>query len=358
MSRSTPILLVLLGVSILANALLLSRTATRPDPVTVAPYHPPGVDERASRAETVELKELLEAERKKSAELRGRIERLETDKKVLVQEFGPGAAKTDRVAVFREKLRKLMKAMKDHDAGGTNPEEGVEIADAMMELFKVAATRSKEPKTYSEYMQAYYDVALAGEGTALTPAQSAAMSKLFEDFGIALSKVPPAPSGNRLLQEIELEAGVMSRMRDLLTAPQREVLARNELSGLASGSMLSTNYISREGAADQIAKAWSQAYQLDAAQLPQARVAAQAYLDALNRADPDGKKSFRFDQAGTPEGYEARLRSVREQLAALNMLSASMTPAQQERLRTQSLREFMIVDKAALTIEAATPPEK
>jgi hypothetical protein len=230
----------------------------------------------------------------------------------------------------------------------------VELTDTMMEFFKMAAVRAKDPKTYAEYLQAFYEVALEGDTHALTPAQSSALSKLLEDFGGALSKVPPTPAGERLLKEIELEAGVMARVHDLLTGAQREQLSKNEMNALASGNMLSMSYISKEGGVDQIATLWTQLYQLEASQLPQAKVAAQAYLDAMNRA---GGKSYAFDSSGSAESYEYRLRSVREQLAALNMLSASMTPAQQEKLRTQTVREFVIFDQKA-QVDVTVPADK
>ena len=358
MRRSTPILAVLLGASLLANALLVSRLSRRPEPEPGAPVRPAGAAERASSTDQVaSLQASLDAEKKKNEELRTRIERLETDKKVLVQD-GVGPGKPDRIAAFREKLRKLMKVMKDPAAksGNVDPESMVELTDAMMEFFKMSAVRTKEPKTYAEYLQAFYEIGLEGEGTALTPAQSSALSKLFEDFGTALSKVPSTPSGERLLKEIEIEAGVMSRVREVLSGPQRDLLAKDNMNALAAGNMLSMSYISKQGAVDQIAQMWTQAYQLEDAQKPQAKVAAQAYLDAMNRANAEGKKSPGFEHAGSAESYDYRLRSVREQLAALNLLSASMTSAQQERLRTQTLREFMIFDGQSFTGDAVVVP--
>jgi hypothetical protein len=239
-------------------------------------------------------------------------------------------------------------------AGAVDPDNMVELTETMMEFFKMAATRAKDPKTYAEYLQTFYEVALEGDANALTPAQSSALSKLLEDFGTALSKVPPTPSGERLLKEIELEAAVMARVNDLMTGPQRELLTKNEMNALATGNMLSMSYISKEGAVDQISTMWTQLYQLEASQLPQAKLAAQAYLDAMERA---GGKSNPFGSSGTPESYEYRLRSVREQLAALNMLSASMSPAQQEKLRTQTIREFLILDPKA-AVQVTAPAEK
>jgi hypothetical protein len=353
MRGSTPILIVLLGASVLGNILLIARGSRTPPPEASTPYRPP--DRLASPDSVASLKESLEAERKKNEELRARIDRLETDKKVLIQEPVPGG-KADKLAAFREKLRKFMKVMKDPatKAGAVDPDNMVELTETMMEFFKLSATRAKDPKTYAEYLQTFYEVALEGDANALTPAQSSALSKLLEDFGTSLSKVPATPAGERLLKEIELEAGVMARVRDLMTGPQRELLTKNEMNALASGNMLSMSYISKEGAVDQITQMWTQVYQLEEAQKPQAKLAAQAYLDAMNRP---GSKSYAFDSSGSPEAYEARLRSVREQLAALNMLSASMTPAQQEMLRTQTLREFVIFD-GKMTTEVTVPADK
>jgi hypothetical protein len=354
MRRPSPILIVLLGASVLGNILLIARGSRAPQPEATTSYRPPGTSQ--AQEGVASLKESLDAERKKNEELRARIERLETDKKVLVQEPAPGAGRTDKLAAFKAKLRKLMKTMKDPaaKAGAVDPDNVVEFTDTMMEFFKMAAVRAKEPKTYSDYLQAFYEVALEGDANALTPAQSSALSKLFEDFGSALSKVPPTPSGERLLRELEIEAGVMARVQEVLTGAQRELLSKNEMNAMAAGNMLSTSYITKEGGAEQIAKMWTQLYQLEPPQEPQAKVAAQAYMDAMDRA---GGKSRVFDGAGSADAYEYRLRSVREQLAALNMLSASMTPAQQERLRTQTVREFLIFD-GKIGGDATTPADK
>jgi len=363
MRRSIPILAVLLGASLLGNAMLMSRLSRRaePDPAQTRK----SADATAKPIltdETAKLRDSLEAEKKKNEELRIRIEHLETDKKVLAQDSTPGQNKADKLVAFRERLRKLFKVMKDPaaKAGAVDPDSMVELTETYMEFFKMAATRSKEPKAYADYLHAFYEIGLEGETTALSQAQSGALSKLFEDFGLSLSKVPSTPAGERLIKEVELEASTMARVRDLLTEPQRALLAKDSMNALAAGNMMSTSYISGQGGADQIATMWTQSYQLDASQQPQAKIAAQAYLDAMNRLDPDGKakKLNQFDQSGSPESYEYRLRSLREQLAALNMLSASLTPAQQERLRTQTMREFKIIDPAAFTAPAAPAPEK
>src|SRR5881392_1055106 len=100
MRRSTPILIVLLGASVLGNVLLMTRGSRTPEPpaATTTPYRPPGSP--SGQASVAFLKDSLEAEKKKNEELRARIERLETDKKVLVQEPAVGAGKADKLAVF------------------------------------------------------------------------------------------------------------------------------------------------------------------------------------------------------------------------------------------------------------------
>jgi hypothetical protein len=350
MRRSTPVLAVLLLASVLANAMLAVRLSHRPEPDPAAARRVSA--ERAVRPEEspAGLKESLDAERKKNDELRARIERLETDKKVLAQETSaPGAA--DKLAGFRAKLRKLMKVMKDPaaKAGAVDPDSMVELTETMMEFLKIAALRSKDPKTYSDYLQALYEVGLEGDGTALSAEQTATLSKLFQELGESLARIPQTPAGDRLLKEIELEGAAMSQLKSVLSEAQQALLSKENMNALAVGNMLSMSYVTKQGGTDQIAQQWSALYGLDPAQLPQAKVAAQSYLDAMARLDAENKsKGYPIDKAGSPESYDYRLRSVREQLAALNLLSASLTPAQQETVRTQTMREIFLVDASAV----------
>jgi hypothetical protein len=362
MSRSTPILAVLLGVSVLANAMLVVRLSRKSDPETPSARRAPGSAERSARpGEGASLQESLDQERRKTDELKAQVLRLEADKKVLAQE-SPAPGKADKLAVFRDKLRKLMKMMKDPaaKAGAVDPENMVEFSETFMEFFKIAAMRGKEPKIYADYLHAFYEVGLEGEGSALTEAQSSSLSKLFQDMGQELSRIPPTPTGEKLMKEIEIEGAAMRRVHDLLGEAQRAALAKDNMGAMSAGNMLSMSYISKSGAAEQIVQNWSQAYQLEPAQIAQAKVAAQAYVDAMSRLDADkkGGPANPFNQQGSPEFYDARLRSVREQLAALNLLQASMTPAQQERVRTQTMREFILYDTQALQNQISPPAEK
>jgi hypothetical protein len=347
---------VLLGVSVLANILLavrLSRAPEKPEP-TVAKT---AVIEKRTEADATTLRDSLEAERKKVEELKAKVERLETDKKVLAQE-APAPGKGEKLATFKTKLRKLMKLSKDPaaKAGNVDPESMAEATEVVMEFFKIAALRTKDPATYAEYLGAFYEVGLEGEGTALTEAQSASLAKLFETLGQDLAKIPQTPAGDRLVREIETEAATMGRVNTLLSDAQKTALAKDNMGAVLSGNMMSTSYLMKSGAVDQIAQQWTAAYQLDAAQQAQAKVAAKAYVDAMDRS---GVKPS-FDKQGSAEYYEYRLRSAREQLAALQVLQASMTPAQQEKFRTQTMRELLIMDGAAFgqTEAVTTPAEK
>jgi predicted RNase H-like nuclease (RuvC/YqgF family) len=353
MSRSTSILGVLLGASLLANAMLAVRLskAPEPQPTTVRKTSVAAAD---PAAEPAALRESLEAERKKNEELKAKIERLETDKKVLAQD-GPAPGKADKLEAFRAKLRKLMKLMKDPaaKAGNLDPDAMVEATEVMMDFFRMSAMRSKEPKAYADYLQAFYEVGLEGEGTALTEAQTSSLSKLLQDLGQDLARIPATPTGEKLIKEIELEAAAMARVNAVLTDAQRTAITKENMNALAAGNMMSTSYVPQgPGAVDQIAQQWTAAYQLDPAQQAQAKVAAQAYLDAMKRAP--GK--FSFEKQGTTEHFDYRLRSAREQLAALQMLQASMTPAQQERVRTQTMRELLLFDAAGTAADAVVPP--
>jgi hypothetical protein len=351
MRRWTPFLAVLLLASLLGNVLLavrLSRGSGPPGSFNV----PSPVTARPAQTEAVaELKESLAVERELNRKLQARIDLLETDKKVLALEPPGGAGKPDKLAAFRQKLRKLKAMMKDpalKEGNGVEPENMVELTETMMELMKMAALRSKEPKTYADYLQAYYEIGLEGDGTSLTPDQSSALHDLLQGFGEDLSRVPAVPAGERLLQEILLEGATMGRVQALLTEAQRSAWAKDSLQGLASTNMMSTTYVIKQGAANQIAQQWSSLYQLDASQLPQAKLAAQSYVDAMTRIDSENKTGDpTFSKPGSPEAYGYREQSIRQQLTALSVLQASMTPAQVDRLRNQTMKEIHIMDSGA-----------
>ena len=361
MRRSTPIIAVLLLASLLGNVLLavrLSRSSGE------GPPSGPGAalgERSAPPGDLGAVREALLEEKKKNAELLARVERLETDKKVLAQEAPGASVKADKAGAFREKLRKLKKMMADpafKSGAVADPDSVVQLTETMMEFMKLAAARSKEPKLYAEYLHALYDVGLDGEGTSLTPAQSSSLTDLLQGYADDLSRVPPVPAGERLLKEVQLEGAVMGKVQSLLTDQQRGALKADQFESMSSMNFLSTSYVTKDGAADQIAQQWSTLYQLDPSQLPQAKLAAQSYVDALARLEGQTKGGDpTMSQPGSPEAYAYREGMVREQLAALGTLQASMTPAQVDRLRTQGMKEIHVMDTSGQS-QVITTPDK
>lgn len=348
MPRSTPILGVLLLASLLANVLLAVRLSREPEKTELSQVRSVATDPATRNGDTADLKDSLVAERELIKKLQARIDVLETDKKVLALETPGAGGKADKRLTFREKLRKLKKVMSDpanKDGNGVDPDSMVELTETMMEFMKMSALRAKEPKTYAEYLQALYEVGLEGEGTTMTPEQTASLNALLQGFAEELSRVPAAPAGERLLKEIQLEGAAMGKVQALLTEAQRAAMAKDSMEVMSSTNVLSTSYVTKQGAADQIAQQWSSLYQLDAAQLPQAKLAAQSYVDAMARLDAEYKGGDpTFSKPGSAEAYAYREQMVRQQLAALTALQGSLTPAQMDRLRTQTMKEIHIMD--------------
>jgi len=357
MRRWNPVLSVLLLASLLANGLLAVRLARSGGEAPASAERPAIGHSAASPSDPAPLRETLAAERKKNEELQARIKLLETDKKVLALET-PGTARPDKIAAFREKMRKLKKYLTDpahKNKNDVDPENVVDLTDAMMDIMKMTAARTKEPKAYADCLQAVYEIGLEGEGTSLTTAQTATLNALLQGFAEQISQIPASPAGDRLLREVQVEGAAMGKLQALLTDDQHKALKEINLEGVSSFNFLSTAYVTKEGAATQIAQQWSAAYQLDESQLPQAKAAAQAYVDALARIEaeaPGGDPTF--SKPGSPEAYVYRERMVKEQLAALNALQASLTPAQVDRLRTQTMKEIHVID-ASGNAKVTTP---
>jgi len=100
MGRSTPILAVLLLASLLANAMLAVRLSRAPEPTPATPKTAAAEKRTAEAGEAAALRESLDGERKKVEELKAKVERLETDKKVLAQET-PAPGKSDKLAAYK-----------------------------------------------------------------------------------------------------------------------------------------------------------------------------------------------------------------------------------------------------------------
>ena len=165
MRRPVPILAVLLGASLLGNAVLATRMLrTSATPHVAGPV--PGPRNVAAGEEK------FETERKLNASLRKEIERLEADKKVLAQ-ASPADPAVEQLSQFRESLRKHLKAPPDPTAksGTVDADSLLEASQFMAPFFKMASLKQKEPRTYADHLRTFFEVELEGEGTALTAAQ-------------------------------------------------------------------------------------------------------------------------------------------------------------------------------------------
>ena len=147
----------------------------------------------------------------------------------------------------------------------------------------------------------------------------------------------------------------MAGIQDLLTEPQREAVARRGISSILATS-LATAYLNKSEAESVIAETWAAAYQLDAAQQSNARVAARMYVEAVGRLEAQTRTSIAslFRDPGAASSYEYRVRVAREQRAALRLVEASMTSAQQDRFRRVPLREVFIFDEHVPLPDEAT----
>jgi hypothetical protein len=211
----------------------------------------------------------------------------------------------------------------------------------------MASLKRKEPLAYADQVRAFFEIELEGEATALTAAQSSSLGKMLQEMGQAIARIPSVPAGPWLLKELELEGETMTRVRDLLTEAQRTRLTRGDLNGLVDSELLaSMSILPMKDGADEVVRVWEGQYKLGAAQLPQARAVAQDYVDALLRLEAWVSKAFSFE---TPENggwlqYDARVASLRAQIASLDLLLASMTPAQQDLVSIRQMHEFTLDD--------------
>ena len=360
MHRSTAVLGVALAVSLLLNVVVFSRARS------ASPHAPSsraggaagagGVEGRptSSAAPAGAAAEELAREKKLNQELRDTIKRLEADREVLAQAAtsgAPAAVAKAPAAGLREKLRKMKKLFKSAETGvQPDQEEVLEMSGEIMEVMKLGLTRSKDPKTYAEFVQACAEVSLEDEA-ALTPAQSSEYARVVGEMADALGRITAANALDRLIRELEVESGTVSRLQGILTPQQKEALQKggmDDMPTMASG--MSTTYLQKTNAADTIVKQWTQSYQLQEAQLSAARAAADAFVADLGRID-GGLKSVNpgADANWGQMTYDARIASLRAQMTALKSLEGSLTSAQLDRLGTQSPREFRIMDFVATT---------
>ncbi len=359
MKRSSAVLGILLGVSLLLNVVAFRRGApelsTSPRAAEKRGGAPEGLAPNPE-ASAVSLKAELERERKLVVELREAIRRLEADREVLGQAATAGAAAAKSpTAGLREKLRKMKKLFKASEDGVQPDQEAMlEMSGEIMEVMKLGLARTKDPKSYAEFLQVGTEIALEDEA-ALAPDQAAAVSRIFQELAEGLGRIEASNGGDRLIRELELEGAALERVPSVLTPAQQDVLRKATLDDLPSmATTMNTTWLQKANAADTIVKTWTQAYQLQESQLPAARAAAESFLRALEGVDkgllpaaPTADSNWRL------QSYEKRITVLRAQMTAFRGVEGSLTAAQLERFRVQAPREFRLADFAA----AVEPPK-
>lgn len=334
---------VLLGGSLLLNAVLLARKPEVP-PASQAPPSSTPVKAVAPGAELV-----LERERVRALE--ARIKVLEEERVVLAQASTAPVPAADPLAGFREKLRKLVRFTKDpKSAASMTAEQQLEMAEVYMQLYRLQVGRSKDPKAYVEALKTAYGIILEETGSPLTPGQVQELSRVFDEYSEGLRELAGTPALDRFLKELEQEGATTEASMRLLTPAQQEQ-ARTQVLTWMNGSM-GVQWMSRNGAEVGLAGAWTQAYGLGDSQKPAVQLAAQAYLEGLDRlhAQYKGREHLMYDTEADGRAY--RLASARLLADALRGLEGSMTAEQREKLRTQTPQEVRIMPEQVST---ATP---
>lgn len=365
MNKSAAVLGPLLVLSLIFNIVAFRRVRQEPSTASARAEKSgaaEGVEARSGAKGAEDVNAELERERKRSRELEEKVKRLEADREVLAQaatsSAGAGsAAPKSPTAGLREKLRKMKKLFKAAEDGAQPDQEAVmEMSGDIMEVMKLGLARGKDPASYADFLKACAEVSLEDEA-ALTPAQSAELGRVMDDMAAELGRISATTSGERLIRELEIESGAVSRMRSLLTPEQREVMNKGGMDDMPSmSSGMTTTYLTKAGAVDTIVKQWTQTYKLEDAQLPAARAAATSFLSSLEGFDTTLKPGAQnADSNWGQMSYETRIGALRAQLTALRTLEGAMTAEQFERLRTQTTREFRLMDVQIPTVEA---PEK
>jgi hypothetical protein len=348
MNKAALTLGVLLGASLLLNAVLLLRTPASGagEPVTGS------ARPVLTAPETALARGDLEAERARATSLEARVKHLEAEKAELLK--SPVAAPApDRLAAFREKIRKLVRMMKDPKAAqALDAEAQLEMSEAYMELFRMQAMRSKDPGPWVDALRAVYEIALEEGKTPLTAPQGAEIDRVLATLGGTMKELAGAPAAERLVKELEAERDAMGKINAALRPEQREGMQEG-LANLTGGGGMGMQWIERKQAETFIVDHWSRSYGLDDVQKPALQSAAASYVAALDRlaAECKGREAEIFGGgAGT---FDYRIKSARAQVEAIRLFQGSLTSEQQEKLRTRTLQELWVFDTQKL--EAVAP---
>ncbi len=370
MRKPAPILAVLLGVSLLVNALTLSRLVRgRPD----APAEGRQAASGPKAAEAPEMKSLRDAvaaEKGRAEALQRRVEELEARGAHLPPAPAPGtpAAVAKSPAVLREKLRKFIKMSLsrrgDEGEQTLDPETARDIMDALSEYYPVILGPSSDPGRYAAFMEAVHEVTMDELGVPLSEEQRRRLSDLFAGARDALAALAGLPSAEQMLGELKAQRALHEGWLGILQPDQQRKLDENP--GMIFSNGDNVRWISRDQAAKKVAGDWTLTFQLTEAQRPAAEAAARSFAEALQRLNDEyrarhGKEpnpSGRGEHAGAAEagfGYEYRMNALRAQFDALRILEGALTPEQRSRMGARRPWEYRL-HQPAVVPQPAPPP--
>ena len=333
MRRLPPVLLALLGCSLLLNAVLLTKTSGTPAPPPV--LRKPALDGSA---------EALGVERGRVAALERRIQELEIEKSILAQ--GPGAlpSREERLAAVRGKIRRYLWSSSDPQGRSwmLTAEGQVEMNDIYTEFLRLVVGRTKDPEAYLDALRTFFVEGLQGLAAPLDPARTAAFDRVLAGIGARLRGLEGLTPLERLPKEIDATAGMRSEILAVLT-PEQGGKLEDAMNSAGLWDSMNGHWVEREHAETAIVEEWARTYGLEEHQKPAALAAARAYtaaLDRLNASFKDGDPTLYGSEA---EAAGHRGKAARLLVDALESLRPSLTAEQERRLRSLSPREIRFV---------------
>jgi hypothetical protein len=128
----------------------------------------------------------LAAQHRKVEELQAKVDQLELNKALLLEGV-PHFARIDRSPALREKLRGFAKAFKNMSALELDAEASLNLWNEFTDIQRLAISRSKDPRSYADFLGTLHEVALEEATVPLRSVQSSEVSRVLEEMSQALS---------------------------------------------------------------------------------------------------------------------------------------------------------------------------
>jgi hypothetical protein len=256
----------------------------------------------------------------------------------------PDSHPVDRLAQFRESLRKLAgKVNLRRGEPGADFQRAVEEGELRTELNRLQSDRLSDPALYGRCLRALYEDILARMDPPCSAAQETAIRLRLNELVTRFDAVHDDMAADRLASSLQAENQLFVGLTSGLDEGQQRSLQRDHLNWLLHNTAIGGyNGIDPTGAA--VAARWGEGLDLTPEQNREAIRAGQSYIIALERiqreAVPTGSSIWTIIE--TRPWYEMRARAAAAQSEALKSLLPNLTPAQQERMRTMPVREYLL----------------